>query len=520
MTQHSDFLTLPNPGRRTTMIGLLGAAGSLAFGMPGAWAATPPRRGGRIRVANNNSSVADSLDPAKGSHTGDYVRHSMFYSGLTEFDAKMRVQMALAAEITSTDNIVWLIKLRPGVTFHNGKSLDAQDVVFSLMRHKDPKTASKVKTLVEDLTQVEAVDAATVRVTLSGANVDFPAVLAVPHLLIVAKGTEDFSKGNGTGPFVCEVFEPGTRCIGKRNPNFWKSGKPYLDEVEVLGIADDAARLNALLAGDLQIISPVPARDVERIKNHPRVAILESDSSLYSGLILRQDMVPTNNPDFVQAVKYLQNRERIRDVLLKGYGTIANDHPVPSWHPYFLKDLPQRTYDLDRAKFHVKKGGLTGVAAEIVTSPAIESALDSAQLLQQSAAQAGMKLSVRRVPHDGYWSTHWFKHPMTYGSTLPRPTLDLLFNQFYRSDAPWNETGWKSEQFDQLLVASRKEADEAKRREIYGDMQTLIYEKGSIVIPTFLSFIDAYDRRVQGLEATPAGRMMGYQFAESVWLAS
>ena len=176
------------------------------------------------------------------------------------------------------------------------------------MRHKDPKTESKVKTLVEDLTQVEAVDAETVRVTLSGANVDFPAVLAVPHLLIVAKVTEDFSKGNGTGPFVCEVFEPGTRCIGKRNPNFWKSGKPYLDEVEVLGIADDAARLNALLAGYLQIISPVPARDVERIKNHPRVAILERDSSLYSGLILRQDMVPTNNPDFVQAVKYLQNR--------------------------------------------------------------------------------------------------------------------------------------------------------------------------------------------------------------------
>jgi len=144
--------------------------------------------------------------------------------------------------------------------------------------------------------------------------------------------------------------------------------------------------------------------------------------------------------------------------------------------------------------------------------------MEGAQLLQQSGNQVGLKLNVRRVPYDGYWSQHWMKHPMSYGSVNPRPTLDMLFSQFYLSTAQWNESGWKNEKFDQLLVASRGETDEGKRKQMYGDMQTLIAEHCGTIVPAFSSFIDGYDKRVKGLESNPMGMLMGYRFAEHVWL--
>jgi peptide/nickel transport system substrate-binding protein len=288
--------------------------------------------------------------------------------------------------------------------------------------------------------------------------------------------------------------------------------------VQLVGIVDDAARLNALLAGDIQLVSPVPARDVERLKRAGGFGVLESQSGLYTDLILRQDATPTRNPEFVQAIKSLHDRERIQKTLLRGYATIGNDHPVPAWHPYYLAGLPQRTYDPDRAKSLIKKANLSGTAAEMVAPPSIESALDSAQMLQQAAMQTDLKLDVRRVPADGYWSTHWMKHPMTYGSILPRPTLDLLYTQFFKSDSVWNESGWKNAQFDELLVQARQEKDETRRKQMYGDMQTIVYEKGSIIIPAFINFIDAHSSHVKGLAGSPSGRLMGYRFAEFAWL--
>jgi peptide/nickel transport system substrate-binding protein len=246
--------------------------------------------------------------------------------------------------------------------------------------------------------------------------------------------------------------------------------------------------------------------------------VLESQSGLYTDLILRQDATPTGNPEFVQAIKYLHDRERIQKTLLRGYASIGNDHPVPAWHPYYLAGLPQRTYDPDRARSLIKKANLSASAAEIVVPPSIESALDSALMVQQAALQTDLQLGVRRVPADGYWSTHWMKHPMTYGSILPRPTLDLLYTQFFKSDSVWNESGWKNAQFDQLLLQARQEKDETRRKQMYGDMQTIVYEKGSIIIPAFINFIDAHSTHVKGLVGTPSGRLMGYRFAEFAWL--
>ncbi|MDE2450345.1 MAG: ABC transporter substrate-binding protein, partial [Gammaproteobacteria bacterium] len=98
------------------------------------------------------------------------------------------------------------------------------------------------------------------------------------------------------------------------------------------------------------------------------------------------------------------------------------------------------------------------------------------------------------------------------------PTVDMLFSTFFKSDSPWNECGWKNARFDQLLLAARSQRDDAERRQMYCDMQQLVHEQCGIGIPAFISILDAHDRRLKGYGSIPIGALMGYSFAEYVWL--
>ncbi len=494
------------------------AAGGLLSVATNARAQTP-RKGGRIRAATTSSSTADTLDPAKGSNATDYTRHNMFYSGLTQLDASLAPQPALAEEIRSDKATVWTFKLRKDVKFHDGSPLTPADVVYSLNRHKEAATASKVKTVADQFSEVKASGPNEVKVTLVAPNADLPVILAASHFLIVKGGARDFSAtANGTGPFKLKEFQPGVRSVGVRNDGYWKAGRPYLDEVELIGIQDEPARVNALLSGDVQLILAVDPRSTSRVRATPGYGVLETKSGLYTDLVARQDAAPTNNPDFVMAMKYLIDREQAKNAVFRGFAVVANDQPIPPSHRYYLAGLPQRPYDVDKAKFHLQKAGMAGKSVQVVASPAANGSIDMAVLMQQSAQKAGLTLTVNRVPADGYWSNHWMKHPLFFGNINPRPSADQLFTQFFKSDAPWNESGWKNEQFDQLVLAARAEPDNEKRRKMYGDMQVLVHEKCGIGIPVFLSFLDGYNSKVKGLGSVPIGGFMGYMFAEHVWV--
>ena len=185
---------------------------------------------------------------------------------------------------------------------------------------------------------------------------------------------------------------------------------------------------------------------------------------------MRDALGPVQNPEFVLAMKHLLDRKQINRAAFRGYGKIANDQPIAPSNRYYFAGLPQREYDPEKAKFHLQKSGLAGRSLPIVASEAATGSLDIAQLLQLSAQQIGLKLDIKRVPADGYWSNHWMKHPLGFGNIGARPTADLMFSLFYKSDAGNNESGWKNEQFDQLLLAARGETDEAKRKQMYADM--------------------------------------------------
>lgn len=489
--------------------------GGMAASLP-AWGASMPKRGGSIRVATQSVSTADTLDPAKGALSTDYVRHYMLYSGLTRIGRDLVARPSLAERIESADRITWHITLRKGVHFHQGGELTSADVVFSLLRHSDPKLGSKMAGIAAQFADVRADGRYGVVIRLTGPNADLPAILAQSHFLIVRAGANR-PDGNGTGAFRLAEFKPGIRTVTVRNPDYWVAGKPYLDRVELIAIPDEVSRVNALLAGDVQLVIAVHPHSTRRVEASPSHAIATTPSALYSNLIARMDRLPTGNPDFIAALKHLIDRPLVKRALFRGYATIGNDQPLPPFHPYYNPALPQTTLDLDRARWHIQRSGLAGVRLPIFAGPAVEGSVDMASVLQEYSARVGLDLAITRVPSDGYWSTHWMRHPLSFGSTNPRPTADLVFSLFYKSDAAWNETGWKNPRFDQLLLAARGETNEARRKAMYGEMQSIVHGQCGSIIPVFINLIDGHDRRIGGYKPHPMGGLMGYQFAENIW---
>lgn len=506
---------------RRSVLGLVGGAvGGLAAERALAGAGKlvgQPRIGGRIRVASTAASTADTLDPAKGGNASDYMRLFMLYSGLTQYDGALRAQPGLAEAIETRDNITWNIRLRRGVTFHDGKALAAEDVVYSLMRHRDPAVGSKVKAVAGQFESARRLGPLEVELRLTGPNPDIPIILAQSQFSIVQEDRRDFSVANGTGPYILKSFAPGIRTIVRRNPNYWKPGKPYLDEIELISIPDELSRVNALLSGDVQLCIAVAPGSVKRVRASGTHSVMETKSGLYTDLVMRQDHPVTGHPDFVLAMKHLLDRELIKRALFRDFATLANDQPISPLDPYFNPDIPQRPFDPEKARFLLKRSGLLGTRLPVYAAPAANSSIDMGSVLQEHAAQIGLRIAVNRVPSDGYWSTHWMKHPLTFGNINQRPTADLMFSLFFKSGAAENEAGWHNAKFDRMLIDARQTTDPARRKAIYGDMQWMIHDTGGIGIPVFISLLDGHDRRIRGLSPVPLGGLMGYTFAEHVW---
>ncbi len=216
-------------------------------------------------------------------------------------------------------------------------------------------------------------------------------------------------------------FSPGVRTVGVKNEKYWKPGLPHLDEIELIGIGDESARVNALLSGDVQLINAVSPRSTGRIKGTPGFTVLETKTGQYTDLIVRDEGGITGNDDFRRGMFYLMDREQIRRAVFQGFGTIANDQPIDPTNKYYMPGIPQRPYDPEKAKFYFQKAKVGSAPVQIFASPAAEGSVEMAVLLQQAAPAAGLNLQVTRVPADGYWSNHWMKHPLGFGNRKCAP---------------------------------------------------------------------------------------------------
>jgi peptide/nickel transport system substrate-binding protein len=496
------------------------AAGSLITRLDQALAAETPKRGGRMRVATTSVSVKDSMDPAKFSTASDYMRGYTFYSGLTRFNAKTQAEPELAQSFEpNAEATQWVFKLRKGVTFHDGKTLDADDVVYSLMRHKDPNVGSVAKTMANQISDVKADGKDTVVITLTGPNADFPILLATRYFMILKNGTTDFSTAVGTGSYKVKEFKPGTRALGVRNENYFHEGRPYMDEMEIIGIGDDTARLSALYSGDVQMINSIAPASIPDVESRKEVRLESVKAPRFTPLNMMVDRPPfQNNPDLRLALKYLFDREKVLKTIYKGHGQIGNDHLFAPDDPFYDTALPVRMLDHDKAKFHLKKAGMEKATLELHVSEAAFGSVELGMMLQAEAAKVGLTIDLKREPSDGYWTNIWRKKSFHAGEWDARPTDDLLLTQGFKSDAEWNETQYKNEKLDKLVDEGRATLDLGKRKEIYHEIQKIFYEDGTNVVPAFADFITAVNAKVRGLIPVRTANLSGQNFADSVWM--
>jgi peptide/nickel transport system substrate-binding protein len=498
---YSTLLTLGRITRREFMgrAAALGATTALATSLAGRAAkATGPKRGGRLRTALTGGSTADSLDPA--TILDAYmigVSFGQLRNCLTEISPEGKLIGELAESWDASDDATtWTFKIRKGVEFHNGKTLDSTDVLESINHHRGEDTKSAAKGIIASIADVKTDGPDTVVFTLSGGSADFPYLMSDYHLSICpakAEGGVDWQSGVGTGGFALDSFEPGIRTLTKRNPNYWKTDINF-DECETLFVADVTARTSALQTGEIDLMINVDLKTVNLMQRAPGVQVFKTTGNQHVLLPMFMDVAPFDSNDLRLALKYAIDREQWLKVIQKGFGELANDHPIGPANQFRAtqEELPQRAYDPDKAKFHLKKAGHDSIDLELhLADTAFGGAVDAGTLYAETARPAGINITVVREPNDGYWDNVWLVKPWCGSYWSGRPTEDWMFSQVYSTGADWNETHFANERFMKLLIEGRAELDPVKRRAIYVEMQRILSDEGGAVIPMFQSYVQA-----------------------------
>ena len=513
--------------RRQVLAG--GAALSLAgTGLPvlggrKAKAATP-KKGGRLRMGITDASVSDSLDPALSVTIAQaLLTHGVLQNNLVEIDHEGNPVPELAESWESSpDAAQWVFKLRKGVEFHNGKTLDAEDVVYTYQHHLREDSKSGAKGILKAIAEVKADGKNTVIFNLSGGSADFPFIVSEFHMSIFPAGTaspEEHDKGIGTGPYVLQSYEPGVRAFAARNPNYWKSGRAHFDEVEILAAADVNARTSALTTGEIDVMNRCDRKTIDHLRRTAGIEVVQSSGTQHYTAPMRTTDAPFDNNDLRLALKYAVDRQAMLDVLLNGTGTLGNDHPISRANRYHA-ELPQREYDPDKARFHLRKAGHERISLELHGSDAaFAGAADAGVLYKEHAAKAGIDINFVRTPSDGYWSDIWMKKPWVFGFWFGRPTEDMMFSTAYADGAAWNDAYWSNERFNQLLVEARAELDTTKRAEMYAEMQLLVRDEGGTVIPIFADYLMARSNKLAHGPVATNTEMDGLRLPERWWFA-
>lgn len=517
-----------NISRRGVVIGAAATAAIVGVGPNvggGKAFAVTPKKGGRFRVGLAQGATTDTLDPATFENKGMYGINWAMRSFLTEIgsDDKLKSELAESYE-ASNDAATWTFRLRKDIEFHNGKPLTTTDIITSINHHRGDDTKSGAKSLLQQVDDVTALDTHTVRFKLSSGNADFPYVLQDYHLPIMpakGDGSVDWQSGIGTGAYVLQEFEPGQRAFFTRNRNYWKDGHGHFDEIEVLFIGDTVARQNALVSGAIDAIDQCDIKTVHLLESNPEIEVDDVTSGATHGFPMLCDIEPFNNNDARLAMKYAINRDDYLNKILRGHGGLGNDNPIGANLPYHADSLPQRNYDSDRAKFHLKKAGLGNFKIDLhVAEIAWAGAVESCVLYKEHAKSAGIDINVVKVPNDGFWNSVWQKKPLLTSGWGARPTPDLILSLVYSGGAPWNESHWQNDRFDELLVQARAELNEQVRAEMYYEMQSILRDDGPAIIPAFNNFVSARRSNVHhGPTISSAYDLDGYKAFERWWFA-
>ncbi len=493
----------------------------------GLLAAAAPQSGGTLRVGIHRDVAG--LAPHIAFGASAYIVQGNVYDKLVTYeppDGRLGPELAVSWEIV--DPTTYIFHLREGVVFHNGDPFDAQDVKFSLERMLDPDIGAALTNQLQDVEAVDVLGQYTVRVTLAQPNAVFLALLAsyTAHMVDqewFAEGHDPTAEMNGTGPFQFVEFEPGLHTILSKNPNYWKDGLPYLDQLVIIPFADDSARINALLSNEVQFIEYVPWVNFAQLEESPDY-LLEKGYSTFNLLRLNAGAPPFDDPLVRQAVNYLIDRTELINLAFGGEGIPIKAGLIYPGTPYYNADLERWKYDPAKGLDLLRQAGYENFSdlSFVLKCATVTVHTDSAEAIQALLSGLGVdvKLEYVDVPTLLDYRVNGGYQACMDGLSMQYFDPDA-YSYYFESGAIGyaNGGGFSDAQLDALLAKGRVETDFAKRKQIYHDFEARLLD----LAPWFFGFfrpqgeamaayVKGYERLPGDLGSESTGRM------EYLWL--
>jgi peptide/nickel transport system substrate-binding protein len=482
-----------------------------------------PRYGGNLSVGMSGGSSSDTLDPQQGLTEVDTGRSELLYEPLVRQNKDAQVEFMLAESITPHNGSLseWVIRLRPGVTWHSGKDLTADDVIYSINRIISNDYSGTLFLGPVDLKGVKALDKLTVLVPMLTPFASFVDQLAGGwyYLYIVPDGWNGGAP-DGTGPFnVYQSFTPGQRSVFLRNKNYWMHGLPYLDAVTFIDFSDNTAVQDALTTGAIQAAGQLDPPQIPALANTHGVVAVPSRTGQFKPFTMRIDQAPFNDVNVRQAMRLLVGRQQMIDSALDGYGVVASDVFAP-YDPDFDASL-HREQDIPQAKFLLKKAGFDNDLTVTLTTSALESGMVAmATVLAEQAAAAGVTIKLQQVDPGTFFATgkylNWTFSQDYYSYAA---YLNQVAQSFLGSLSPFNETHLNNKHYESLYAQANATADAAARKQIEYEMQQFDFTQGTYIIPTFPDALDAYSDKLRGWSTAKVGESLSNWAFRTFWFA-
>jgi peptide/nickel transport system substrate-binding protein len=525
--------------QRAAVLGLSGAAlSSLNLVAASAQESTPaaqPVTGGTLHVALQADPT--TLDPTQAGLTAIWKVIEHVYDTLVRVDPTLTAVPGLAESWDiSDDATVYTFHLRQGITFHDGTPLTADDVLFSYTRVLDPATAAvnaanflSVKGAADfnsgattTLEGIKVIDPQTVEITLEEPDASFLTILSTAGSIIMSKAFVEANNGdvsqvaNGTGPFTFKEYIPTTSVSLEKNPNYWEPGLPYLDAIEAVIASDDTSRTGALIQGSADFIEYAPLRDVDTLSSTDglKVAGDELTNIRYLGINLAR--APFDNLQVRQAIAAAIDRAPIIESAVFGHGVGVDTVFAPSYWAGYEHDVPAP--DVEKAKSLLAEAGYAdGFKTTLITYQPYSFMTNSAIIVQEQLKQIGIEIDYTAL------------EPATISQRLVDRDFDLVIGgtnswidphpvllSNFGTGQDGNTTGYSNPQVDDLIAQGKVETDQAKRAEIYKQLQQILLTDLPWVPLFVANQYEAMKNSVNGYVHYPTGSNASFR---ETWLA-
>jgi peptide/nickel transport system substrate-binding protein len=457
------------------------------------------QQAGVLRVAMQPIVQAD---PAFISSDAEVLVANHVYDYLIDIDPDNNIQPRLATSWSvSEDGLRYTLQIAEGVTFHDGSPLSAEDVVWTFDRLRDPALELPTSNLYSNIVDVSTTGELEVTFTLQESNPFFLYDLSDNHALVLKAGTEDAATNfNGTGPFTVVEYTLEDRIVMEANPNYFIEGQPKLEGLEIIFFNDEAASVNALRSGQVDLVMRMSTSLFTSLQDEEGITTIDIPTNGFDLVRLRSDRAPGDDPRVIEALKLSTDRAEILEFVQQGYGAVGRDSPIgPLYSAYYTDETPLPERDIEAARTLLAEAGYAeGLSLELHT-PDTGGRPDLALVLKEQWAEAGVNVEIFVEPESVYYGEDgWLEVNLGITGWGSRPVPQFYLDVMLECDAVWNESHFCDEEFDTLSAIAGSTLDEVERTQAYADIQRLLIERGPVIIPYFFAQFAAISDNFDG----------------------